>query len=168
MYVQSNKLLLAHVFENFKNLRVNIYELDPENVFSAPGLAWQAALKMTKVKLHLLTNIDMLLMVEKGIRGRICNAIHQYAKANNKYVNDYDENKKSSYSNYWNVNNLYRWLMSQQLSANNFEWIKDTSQFNEYFIKNYNNESDEGYFLETDVQYPQKLYELRSDLRLLP
>ena len=113
MYVQSNTLLLAYVFENFKNLRINIYELDPENFFSAPGLAWQAALKMTKVKLHLLTNIDMLLMVEKGIRGRICNAIHQYAKANNKYVNDYDQNKKSSYSNYWDVNNLYRWPMSQ-------------------------------------------------------
>ena len=110
----------------------------------------------------------MLLMVEKGIRGRICNAIHQYAKANNKYVNDHDQNKKSSYSNYWDVNNLYCWPMSQQLSANNFEWIKDTSQFNEYFIKNYNNESDEGYFLETDVQYPPKLYELRSDLPLLP
>ena len=80
--------------------------------FSAPGLAWQAALKKTEVKLELLTDIDMLLMVEKDIRGRICHAIHQYAKVNEKYIKDYDKNRKSSYLKYWDINNLYGWAMS--------------------------------------------------------
>ena len=85
----------------------------------------------------------MLLMIEKRIRGEICHAIHQYAKANNKYMKDYDKNKESSYLRYWDVNNLYGWAMSQKFSVNNFQWIEDTSQFNEDFIKNYNEESDE-------------------------
>ena len=82
-------------------------------------------------------------------------------------MKDYDKNKESSYLKYWDVNNLYGWAMSQKLPVNNFEWIKDTSQFNEDFIKNYNEESDEGYFLEVDVQYPEKLHELHNDLPFL-
>ena len=87
----------------------------------------------------------MLLMVRKSIRGGICHSIHRYAKANNKYMKYYDKNKEWSYLQYWDVNNLYGWPMSQKLPVNTFEWIKDTSQFNEDFIKNYNEESDEGY-----------------------
>ena len=127
LYVQSDTLLLADVFENFRNMCLEIYELDPAKFLSAPELAWQAALKKTKVKLDLLIDIDMLLMVEKGIRGGICHSIYQYAKANNKYMKDYDKNKESSYIQYWDVNNLYGWAMSQKLPVNNFEWIKDTS-----------------------------------------
>ena len=168
MYIQSDTLLLADVFENFKNTCLKIYKLDPAKFLSAPGLAWQAALKKTKVKLDLLTDIDMLLMVEKGIRGGICHSIYWYAKANNKYMKDYDKNKESSYLQYWDVNNLYGWAMSQKLPVNNFEWIKDTSQFNEDFIKNYNEESDEGYFLEADVQNLEKLHELHNHLPFLP
>ena len=95
MYVQSDTLLLADVFENFRNMCIKIYEHDPAKILSAPGLAWQAALKKTKVKLDLLTDIDMLLMVEKGIRGGICHFVYQYAKVNNKNMNDYDKNKES-------------------------------------------------------------------------
>ena len=83
-------------------------------------------------------------------------------------MKDYDKNKESSYLQYWDVNNLYGWAMSQKLPVNNFEWIKDTSQFNEDFMKNYNEESDEGYFLEVDVQYLEKLQELHNDLPFLP
>ena len=82
-------------------------------------------------------------------------------------MKDYDKNKELTYLQYWDVNNLYGWAMSQKLPVNNFEWIKDTSQFNEDFIKNYNEESDEGYFLEVDVQYPEKLYDLHNDLPFL-
>ena len=89
-----------------------IYELDPAKFFSAPGLAWQAALKKAKVKLDLLTNIDMFLMVEKGIRGGICHSIDRYLKANKKYMKDYDKNKESSYIQRWNINNLYGWVMT--------------------------------------------------------
>ena len=107
-------------------------------------------------------------MVEKGFRGGICHAIHRYAKANNKYMKDYDKNKESSYLKYWYVNNLYGWAVSQKLPVNKFEWIKNNSQFNEDFIKNYNEESDEGHFLEVDTQYPEKLHELHNDLAFLP
>ena len=93
LYVQSDTLLLADVFENFRNKRIEIYEIDPAHFLFAPGLAWQACLKKTEVKPHFLTNVDMLLMVEKGIRGGICHAIHRYAKANNKYMKNYDKNK---------------------------------------------------------------------------
>ena len=98
--------------------------------------AWQAALKKPDVKLELLTDIDMLLMAEKGIRDGICHAIHRYAKANNKHMKDYDKNKESSYLNYWDVNNWFGWAMSQKFPVNNFEWIEETSQFYEDFIKN--------------------------------
>ena len=92
MYVQT--LLLTDTFENFRNMCVKVYELDLPRFLTAPGLAWKAALKKTKVKLDLLRDIDMLLMVEEGIRGGICHSIYQYAKANNKCMKDYDKNKE--------------------------------------------------------------------------
>ena len=86
---------------------LEIYELDPAKLISGTGLALHASLKKTKViKLDLLTDIEMLLMTEKGIEG-IFHSIYQYAKANNKYMEDYDKNKESSYIQYWDVNNLY-------------------------------------------------------------
>ena len=119
-------------------------------------------------KFDLLTVIDILLMVKKGIRGGTCRSIYRYSKANNKYMIDYDKNKKSSYIQYWILNNLYGWAMSQKLPVDNIEWIKDTSQFNEDFIKKYNKVSNEGYFLEVDVQYFEKLHDLHNDLSFLP
>ena len=110
MYGQSDALLLAGVFENFRNMRLKIYELHPPKYISAPGLPWQAALKKIKVKWR-----------------AICHSIYRYVKANNKYMKDYDKNKESSYIKYWDVTSLYGWAMSQKLPVNNFEWIKDTS-----------------------------------------
>ena len=109
----------------------------------------------------------MLLILEKGVRGGIYHSIQRYAKANKKYVKDYDKTKETSYLRYWDVNNLYGWTMSQKLPVNNFEWIKDTSQFNKDFIKKYNEESDDGYFLGVDVQYPERLHEFHIDLLFL-
>ena len=100
MYVQNDTLLLADVFENFRNTCLEIYGFDYAKFLLAPGLAWQAALKKAKVKLDLLTDIDILLMVEKGIRRGICHSIYQYAKANNKYRKNYDKNEESSYLQY--------------------------------------------------------------------
>ena len=88
----------------------------------------------------------MLLIVEKGIRGGICHAIHRYTKANNKYMKDYDKTKDSSYLKSWDVNNLYRWAMPQKLPINGFKWVEKTSQFNNGFIKNYNEDCDIGFF----------------------
>ena len=101
-------------------------------------------------------------MVEKGIRGEICNKIHRYAKANNKYMNDYDKNKESSYLKYCDVNNLYGWVMLQKLPVNKFKWIEEKN------IKNYNEERDERCFVEVDVQYTKKLHELHNNLPFLP
>ena len=107
-------------------------------------------------------------MVEEGIRSGICHAIHKYAKANNKYMNNYDKNEASSYIQYLDANNLYGWAMSQKLPVNNFKWIEDTSRINEEFIKNYNENSNKGYILEVDVKYPKQLHDLHSDLPFLP
>ena len=116
--------MLADVFENFRDKCIEIYGLDPAHFLSAPGLAWQACLKKTKVELELLTDIDMLLMVEKGTRGRICQAIHRYAKANNKYMKNYDKNIESSYIEYLDANNFYGRAVSQKLAVNGFKWIE--------------------------------------------
>ena len=105
--VQCDTLLLAEVFENFRDKCIEIYGLDPAHFLSAPGLAWQACLKKTGVELELLADIDMPLMVEEGIRGGICQAIYRYAKANNKYMNNYDKRKIISYLMYLDANNLY-------------------------------------------------------------
>ena len=124
LYVQSDTLFHADVFENFRNKCIEIYKLDPVHFLSAPGLAWQACLKKTGIVLELITDNDMLLMIEKGIRGGICHEIHRYAEANNKYMKNYDKNKESSYLTYLHANNLYGWGMSQKLSVNCFEWKK--------------------------------------------
>ena len=120
MYVQCDTLLLVDFFENFTDKCIEIYELDPAHFLSAPGLAWQACLKKTKVELELLADIDMLLVIEKGIRGGICQSIYRYAKANNKYMNNYNKGIISSYLVYLDANNLYGWAMSQKLPVNVF------------------------------------------------
>ena len=170
LYVQSDTLLLADVFENFRVMCLKEYELDPAHFVSPPGLVWQACLKKTNIELELLTDYDMLLMVEKGIRGGICHSIHRYAKANNKYMQNYNNNKESSYIQYLDANNLYGWAMSKKLPVNGFKWF-DTSEtsnkINEDFIKNCVENNDKGYILEVDVKYPKRLHELHSDLPFL-
>ena len=95
----------------------------------------------------------MFLMVEKGIRGGMCQAIHRYAKSNNKYMKNHDKNSESSYLMYLDANNLYGWAMSQKLPINGFKWVEGLSKFNESFIQSYDENSDRGYFLEVDVEY---------------
>ena len=124
MYVQCDTILLADVFENFRNKCIEIYELDPAHFLSAPWLSWQACLKRTKVKLELLTDVDMLLMVQKGTTGGISQVIHRYAKANNKYMKNYNKNIESSYLIYLDASNLCGWAMSQKLPVNGFKRVK--------------------------------------------
>ena len=107
LYVQSDTLLLADVFENFRDMCIKVYQLDPAHFLSLPGLSWQACLKKTNIELELLTDYDMLLMVLEGIRGGICHSIHGYAKANNKYMRNYNRDEESSYIQYLDANNLY-------------------------------------------------------------
>ena len=105
--------MLADVYEKFRDKCIEIYGLDPSYFLSAPGLAWQACLKQTEVKLELLTDIDMLLMVEKGTRVGICQSVHRYAKASNKYMKNYDKSIDSSYLTYLDASNLCGWAMSK-------------------------------------------------------
>ena len=167
LYVQSDTLLLVDVFENFRNTCINVYEHDPAHFLSAPGLVWQTCLKKTEVKLELLTDVDMSLMVEKGIRGGICHAIYRYAKANNKYMKNRNEDKEESFLQYLDANNLYGWTMSLKLPVSGFKWKKNMLKFNEEFIKNYDEDSDKGYILEVNVKYPKNLHDLHSDLLFL-
>ena len=165
LYVQCDTLLLADVFENFKDKCIKIYRLDPAYFLTAPGLAWQACLKETRVELELLTDIDMLLMVENGIRGGICQATRRYAKANNKYMDNYDKNIESSYLVYLDADNLYGWAIFQKLPVFGCKWVE---KFNERFIKNYDKNSNIGYILEVDVEYSKNLLNFQKDLPFLP
>ena len=167
LYVQNDTLLLADVFNNFRDMCIKEYELDPASFLSLPGLAWQACLKKTNIELELLTDYDMLLMVEEGIRGGICHSIHRYAKANNKYIKNYNNTEEPSYIQYLDANNLYGWAMSKKLPVNGFKWT-DNSIINEEFINNYNKSDKKGYILEVNVKYPKKLHDLHSDLLFLP
>ena len=109
----------------------------------------------------------MLWMVQKRIRGGICQAIHRHAKVNNKYMKNYDKDITSSYLAYLDANNLYGWAMCQKLPVNGFTWVETLPRFNERFIKNYNENSDIGYFLEVDIDYPKELFNLHKDLPFL-
>ena len=115
LYIQTDTLLFADVFENFRSKCIETYELDPLHFVSASSLAWQACLKKAGAELELLTDIDMVLMVEEVIRGGICQKSHWYSNANDRYMKDFDENKESTYIQYFDANNLYGWAMSQPL-----------------------------------------------------
>ena len=168
LYVKSDVALLADVFENFRNKCLDINKLDPAYYLSAPGLSWHSCLKKTGVKLELLTNANMLMLFEEGIRGGICTAIRYYAEANNKYMKNYDSTKKSIYLMYVDANNLYGYAMSQKLPIKNFKFETDLSIFTENFIKNYNEQSNTGYLLVVDLIYPTHLYKEHRDLPFLP
>ena len=113
----------------------------------------------------------MLLMVEEGIRGGICHSIHRYAKANNKYMKNYNNNEESSYIQYLDANNLYGWVMSKKSPVNRFKWIDNNQTagpvINEDFIKDYDENNDKGYIFEVDVKYSKRLHDLHSDLPFL-
>ena len=168
LYVGSDTLLLADIFENFRQSCLENYELDPAHFVSLSGLAWQACLKKTNVELELLTDYDMLLMIEEGIRGGICHAVNKHAHANNHYMKDYDKTKESSYIQYLHANNLYGAAMSKKLPIKGFKWLNDIERIDEKFIKEYNEISHKGYLIEADVDYPQALHDLHSDMSFLP
>ncbi|GFT43648.1 uncharacterized protein NPIL_360211 [Nephila pilipes] len=163
LYVTSDVILLADVFQNFRQLCLNFYKLDPCHCYTAPGLAWQACLYMSRVKLELFTDLDMHLFIERGIRGGISMISHRFSSANNKYLESYDEVKPSKYILYLDANNLYGWAMSQFLPTHGFEWIKEPVNFMEI-----SDESDIGFILEVDLDYPENLHDLHNDYPLAP
>ena len=120
---------MADVFEKFIDTWLKYYELDPCHYFSAPGLSWDTMLKMTGVKFEKISDIDQHLFIEKGTRGGISYFAKRYAKANNKYMYDYDSNKQSTFITYLDKNNLHGWAMSEYLPYGEFEWLKNVDSF---------------------------------------
>ena len=166
LYVQSDTLLLSDIFEEFTKTCINQYGLEPCYFVSAPRLSWEACLKLTNVKLELLTDIDMLLMFEKGIKGGNSQAMHDHAKSNNKYMKSYDKKVTSSYLQYLDANNLYSWAMSKNLPISGFKW--DGPRKNtEKLIKSYNEYDKYGAILEVDIEHPKELYKAHRDLPFL-
>ena len=167
LYVQSDAL--ADVFENFRNISLKTYELDPAYLLSLPRFAWHACLKITRVKLELITDINILLMIVSGMRGGVCHVIRSYAGANNKYMDNYDKNEEFSFLEYLDSNNLYGCPMTEKLPVGGFKWVKNASKIiGEEFIKNYDDHSNMGLFLKADMEYPNDLQDLHSDLAFLP
>ena len=122
LYLGSDVLLLADVFESFRKTCLQYYKLDPCHYFTSPGFSWDSMLKMTKIELELMTDIDMLQFIEKGMRGEVSYITNRYGKANNKYMKKCDEKATSKYIMYPDANNLYDWAMSQYLPTGNFRW----------------------------------------------
>ena len=166
LYVQANTAQLSDVFESFRSLCLKEYQLDPAYFVSTPSLANEAMLKITKAKIELLTDINMVLMIEKGIRGGLTQVIKKHSIANNKYLPCYDSTKKSVYLQYLDANNLYGWAMCKKLPLNGYKWA-NVEEFDSDFIKNYDDNSDKGYLLEVDVEYPKELYSSHRDLPFL-
>ena len=159
LYLKTDVLLLADVFENFRDVCIENYELDPAWYYTAPGLAWNACLKKTGVRLELLSDVDMLLMIEKGIRGGVSTITKRHAEANNPYMKTYDSNSPNKYISYLDANNLYGWAMSQPLPTHGFEWMSEEELKN---WRSHSCEASEACFLEVDLEYPKELHDLHD------
>ena len=169
LYLKSDVLLLSDVFENFRKTCLKHYKLDPAHYYTSPGLAWDACLKETQQQLELLTDYDMLMMVEKGIRGGISHISKRYAEANNKYMKDYNQDKESVYIQYLDANNLYGWAMSQPLPTHGFKWMKSlTKEKVLNILEKQDQYSSRGSLFEVDLLYPRDLWKLHDDYPLAP
>ena len=126
LYLKSDVLLLSDVFEEFKKVCLENYDLDPAWYYTTPGLAQDAALKESQVKLELSTDVDMSLMIERGSRGGISMISKRYGKANNKYMGeDHDSAKPSKFIKYLDANNLYGWAMCKPPPVEGFKWMTE-------------------------------------------
>src|SRR5271165_1699195 len=164
LYLKSDVLLLADVFENFRKMCLKYYRLDPAHYISAPGLARDACLKMTKIELELISDIDQYLFVEMGLRGGMSVITHRKGEANNKYMQKYDEGKPSKYIAYLDANNLYGWAMSQYMPYGGFKWINPK----DFKLENVRDNSEKAHMLEVDIEYPKELHDLHNDYPFCP
>ncbi len=160
LYLKTDVLLLADVFESFREVSYNNYGLDPCWYYSAPGLSWDALLKFSKVRLELLTDVDMFNFIEKGIRGGISVITKKYAEANNKYLKQYNPDLPSRYLVYLDCNNLYGGSMAEPMPFSGFHWITVDRFLSETEKKI---PDDVSYFVEVDLDYPNSLHKLHND-----
>ena len=162
LYLESDVLLLADVFESFREICLKNYKLDPAWYLSCPGLSWSAMLKNTGVELDLITEPDMLMMIEKGTRGGVSTISNRYSKVNNKYMETFDELKPSSYMAYLDANNLYGWAMFEKMPYKGFKWVNGIP------LEAMLLDEDLGYILEVDLEYPYELHDSHNDYPLAP
>lgn len=167
LYLLTDVLLLADVFERFRTMTIEYYGLDACYFYTAPGLAWQAALKMSGVSLELLTSPDMYNFYELGCRGGISMISQKYARANNKYVKGYGSTKPTSYLMYYDANNLYGWAMSQPLPTGMMRWL-DAGEIQEFNLLKKTIDGPKGYMLEVDLEYPNEVHENHNSYPLAP
>ncbi|XP_077260546.1 uncharacterized protein LOC143896520 [Temnothorax americanus] len=165
LYLKTDVLLLADIFENFRDTCMASYGLDPAYYYTLPGYTWNAMLRYTGVRFELLTDIDMVLFVERGIRGGLSQCSLRYARANNRHVPTYDSSQPDTYLVYYNVNNLYGWAMYESLPYANFQWLDDPENFD---VTTVPPNGDVGYILEVDLEYPGDLHDAHADLPLCP
>lgn len=162
LYQKTDVLLLTDVFENFRNLCLDTYGLDPAHYYTSPGLNWDPMLKYTQIELELLSDFDKIAFIKKGIRGGVSQCSNRYAKANNKYMAEYNSQTPPSYLIYLDANNLYGWAMSQYLPIGEFEWVDTNTNFR------VEDDADYGFILEVDLEYPTKVHDSHSDLPFCP
>ena len=167
IYLKTDVMLLADVFENFRDVCFGAYKLDPAWYYTAPGLTFDAMLKHTEIELELLTDYNMILMIEKGIRGGISQCSKRYCEANNKYMANYDPESDSNFITYLDANNLYGWALSRPLPQNNFKWLT-SDEIETLSVEQIPDDGKKGYILEVDLEYPQSLHDRHSDLPLCP
>ena len=167
LYLKSDVFLLAGVFESFRKTCLQYYKLDPCHYFTSPGLSWNAMLKMINIKLELMTDVDMFQLIEKGMRGGVSYIANRHGKANNKYMNKYDEKAPSKYIKYLDANNLYGWAMSQYLPTGNFKWMSD-KEIKQTDLRKYKADGQKGLIPEVDLDYPQELHDLHNDYPVCP
>ena len=165
LYLETDVLLLADVFENFRRTCLENYKLDPAHYMSAPGLSWDAFLKQSGEEIELVSDMDMFQFFEKGMRGGVSHIAHRHSEANNKYMETYDETLENKYLMYLDANNLYGWAMSQPLPNGEFEWVEEIDNIN---INDYLEDSDRGMVLEVDLDYPKELHNLHNGYPLAP
>ena len=167
LYLGSDVLLLTDVFENFRKTCMQYYKLDPCHYFTSTGLSWDAMLKMTNIKLELMTDIDMFQFVDKGMRSGVSYITNRYGNANNKYMKEYDEKAPSKYIMCLDANNLYGWAMSQYLPTGNFKWMTD-KEISKKDLGKYKADGKKGLILEVDLEYPQELHDIHNDYPVCP
>jgi hypothetical protein len=167
LYLKTDVLLLADVFENFREMGMRYYGLDPAQYLTLPSYSWDACLKYTGVKLELITDVEMHIFIESAIRGGISTITHRHARANNPYMKpeDYDPSTPNSYILYLDANNLYGWAMSQRLPVRNFKFLT-AQEIAEIDFQSVSDDSDIGYIVECDLEYPSYLHDAHNDYPL--
>ena len=167
LYLKSDVLLLADVFENFRKTCMQYYELDTCHYFTSPGFSWDAVLKITDIKLELIIDVDMFQFIEKSMRGGVYHIVNRYSKANNRYMKEYDEKAPSKYVMYLDASNLYGWAMSQYLPTCGFRWLTE-KEISKVDLAKCKEDSKKGVILEADLEYQQELHGIHNDYPLAP